>query len=145
MAAVPEGSERVRTGRDGARSSSISRSSMAYGRRISSRAHDLIAHEVEPYDIRRCRIEEMRPHGLPGVRPQLLPGVPLGDDVLGEALRRLAAVWLLAHLEHQLGHLRLVTPPGCHLVPPAHIVAEGLGWRKTLRGPARPGNVKPSW
>ena len=53
-------------------------------------------------------VEEKRRGGLKHVLPQLLPSVPLSEDVFREALRAVAAVGLLDDFEHQFCHTPMI-------------------------------------
>jgi hypothetical protein len=69
----------------------------------SSNGEQLVADETKPNGFRGFAVKEERADRILDVSPQLLPGVSLGEDGLGQALGDVATVRLLGHLEHDLG------------------------------------------
>ena len=54
-------------------------------------------------------VKEEGRHGLAHIVAQLFPGIPLGEDVVREALGHEAAIPLLGHIEHDF-HAPTMTP-----------------------------------
>ena len=53
---------------------------------------------------RRTAIEKERAHRLDHIAPQLIPGISLREDALGQALRAVPAVRFLRYLENEFIH-----------------------------------------
>src|ERR1017187_7280197 len=69
---------------------------------------DLVTDQVEANSLGSGLVEKERCRRLKHVLAQLLPRIPLSEDVLGKALRAKAAVGLLDDFEHQFCHTHMI-------------------------------------
>ncbi len=70
--------------------------------------HDFVADKVKTNSLRSGAIKKKRSGGLQYVLAQFVPGIPLGEDAFRKAFGAVAAIGLLDHLEHQLGHASMI-------------------------------------
>lgn len=96
----------------------------------SSDRDELVAHEVQADAGGALAVKVVRRNGLAYVFAQLLPGVALGEDPLGQTLGDEAAIAFLGHLEDHFGHDRRVAPP-CPAIQPRAQVPDS--WRARAR------------
>ncbi len=107
----------------------------------SSDGDALVADQAQPYGSGSRTIEEVRLDRLEHVLPQLLPGIALGDDRLGQALRHVTTIGILGDLEDEL----VVHGPS---VPPANMgrvaAPAGRGCCAVLHPRAKSGGARAS-
>jgi hypothetical protein len=57
--------------------------------------------------VRALAVKEIGRNRFSDVLPKLVPGIALGEDALGQALRAVAAVGFLGHFEKQFAHTHI--------------------------------------
>jgi hypothetical protein len=66
---------------------------------VSSERQDFISNEVQPNGLRLDAVEKINGNGFFDVRPQLFPGIALGEYVLCQTFSRIAALSFFGDLE----------------------------------------------
>src|SRR5208283_1866929 len=72
---------------------------------FSCDGQNFVANQAQANVLGPCAVEEEGSRCFDGALSQLLPGISLNEDILGEALGNVAPISLLDNFEYQFGHI----------------------------------------